>query len=489
MSNNDETIEVLDEYELEKGLVHVIIYKEPKSGLYVYRVIEPTITDKLSNAITRVREYLLNSKLLIDDTELTNNRVREAVKSITEKLKLNPTDEEFETLVYYVTRDSVGYGKINPLLWDGFIEDIHINGPGKPVYVWHSKYENLRTNIVLNEGELDSLIIKVSQRAGKNISSAQPILEGLLPEGVRVEVSLKEVAPNGPILTIRKFRSVPFTIVDLVSEGVSSAEIIAFLWFLLEHGVSMIIIGPTGAGKTTLLNALLFMIRPEGRVVTVEDTREINIPHEQWVPLVTRESSTPEVTNVGMYDLVKLSMRIRPDYLVIGELRGEEAYVFFQAMASGHVGLTTIHAGSIDAAVRRLISKPMNVPRALLPVASIFIEVGRVKLGNAIVRRVLNVMELLEVRGDKPITNPIYVWDRTSQRFVKVGGSKVIADLVSMGRVTEEEVAGELERRRRLIEAMAQYGFKSPEAVFRVTRNYYVNPEGTYRKVLGGELP
>jgi len=152
MSNNDETIEVLDEYELEKGLVHVIIYKEPKSGLYVYRVIEPPITDKLSNAITRVREYLLNSKLLIDDTELTNNRVREAVKSITEKLKLNPTDEEFETLVYYVTRDSVGYGKINPLLWDGFIEDIHINGPGKPVYVWHSRYENLRTNIVLNEG-------------------------------------------------------------------------------------------------------------------------------------------------------------------------------------------------------------------------------------------------------------------------------------------------------------------------------------------------
>ena len=145
-------------------------------------------------------------------------------------------------------------------------------------------------------------------------------------------------------------------------------------------------------------------------------------------------------------------------------------------------------AGSIDAAVRRLISKPMSVPRALLPIASIFIEVGRVKLGNAIVRRVLNVVELLEVRGDKPITNPIYVWDRVSQRFVKVGESKVIAGLVSMGRVTEEEVARELERRR-LIEAMAQYGFRSPEAVFRVTRNYYVDPEGTYRKVLGGELP
>ncbi|WP_243666309.1 type II/IV secretion system ATPase subunit [Vulcanisaeta sp. JCM 16159] len=166
------------------------------------------------------------------------------------------------------------------------------------------------------------------------------------------------------IVTIRKFRTNPITIIDLITDGVIRAEALATLWFMLENGISMVIIGPTGAGKTTLLNALLFLIRPEARIVTIEDAREINIPHEQWVPLVVRESETPNVQSVTAYDLVKVSMRIRPDYMVVGELRGEEAYVFFQGLASGHTGLTTIHASSLNAAVRRLLSKPMSVPPA-----------------------------------------------------------------------------------------------------------------------------
>ncbi|MGC8542588.1 MAG: type II/IV secretion system ATPase subunit, partial [Vulcanisaeta sp.] len=475
-NKSNEVTEVLEEYEVVKGLVHVMIYKETSTGLFIYKVFEPAVTQKISEAILDIRKFILNNNLIsdLDNYGTSSSQVKKAIDIAVRRLKLHLTNDEVDVISYYLIRDTVGYGKIDPLVMDGFIEDIHVNGPNRPVYVWHSKYENLKTNIVLNESELNSLIVKISQRVGKNVNSAQPVLEGLLPDGLRVEIALTDVVPYGPIVTIRKFRAIPLTVIDLVSEGVVSAEIVALLWFLLEHGVSMIIIGPTGAGKTTLLNALLFLIRPESRIVTVEDTRELNIPHEQWVALVTRESNMPDVANIDMYSLVKLSMRIRPDYLVIGELRGDEAYVFFQAMASGHIGLTTIHAGSIDAAIRRLISKPMSVPRALLPMASIFIQIGRVKLGNTNARRILSVAELLEVKGDRPITNPLYVWNKERNTFERIGESKTLHDLISSGVITGERVSEELERRRRLIEAMVSYGFRSPEIVFRITRNYYV---------------
>ncbi len=325
-------------------------------------MIEPTLSDNASKVLAKARELLKMSSALPRDGEI-DEYLRSLVNDAMSRLRIKLSNDELRSIMYYLVRDTAGYGKVDPLIKDDYIEDININGPNRPVYVWHSRYEHLRTNITLSNDELSSLVVKISQRVGKNVSSAYPILEGLLPEGLRVELGLRDVSPYGPIVTIRKFRANPITVIDLLIDGVIKAEAIATLWFMLENGISMVIIGPTGAGKTTLLNALLFLIRPEARVVTIEDTREINIPHEQWVPLVVRESETPNVQNVTAYDLVKVSMRIRPDYLVIGELRGgEEAYVFFQGLASGHTGLTTIHASSLIAAVRRLLSRPMSVP-------------------------------------------------------------------------------------------------------------------------------
>lgn len=271
--------------------------------------------------------------------------------------------------------------------------------------------------------------------------------------------------------------------------NIISAEAMATLWFMLENGINLVIIGPTGAGKTTLLNALLFLIRPEARIVTIEDTREINIPHEQWIPLVVRESETPNVQSVTAYDLVKVSMRIRPDYLVVGELRGEEAYVFFQGLASGHTGLATIHAGSLNAAVRRLLSKPMSVPPALIPLANIFIMINRVKLGDRVVRRVIDISELLDITRGGLRVNTLFRWSKDRDALVKLSDSALIADLIRAGRASQEEVDRELRRRVEVLDAMVRYGFRSPDAVFRVTRNYYVDPERTYRAVISGELP
>ncbi len=206
--------------------------------------------------------------------------------------------------------------------------------------------------------------------------------------------------------------------------------------------------------------------------------------------MVVRESETPNVQSITAYDLVKVSMRIRPDYLVVGELRGgEEAYVFFQGgLASGHTGLATMHASSLNAAVRRLLSKPMNVPPALIPLANVFILINRVKLGDRIVRRIIDISELLDVRRSGLRVNTLFRWSKDRDELTRLGDSALIADLVRMGRVSQEEVNMELKRRAEIMMAMAKYGFRSPDAVFRVTRNYYVDPERTYKSVIGGEL-
>lgn len=481
-------IELIDEYEIVKGLIGVLIVRDRITGLYVYNVVEPTLSENAGKVLARARELLRVSSSLPGGNNI-EGYLKSLVDETMSRLRIRLDDNELRSVMYYLVRDTVGYGRIDPLVRDDHIEDVNINGPNKPVYVWHGRYEHLRTNIALSNDELNSLVVKISQRVGKNISSAYPILEGLLPEGLRIELGLRDISPYGPVITIRKFKVNPITIVDLITDGVINADAMATLWFMLENGINMVIIGPTGAGKTTLLNALLFLIRPEARIVTIEDTREINIPHEQWVPLVTRESETPNVQSVTAYDLVKVSMRIRPDYLVVGELRGEEAYVFFQGLASGHTGLATIHASSLSAAARRLLSKPMSVPPALIPLANVFILINRVRVSAGIARRVIDISELLDVTRSGLRVNTLFRWGRDKDELVKLGNSALMTDLVRMGRVSQEEVDRELRRRAEILIAMAKYGFRMPDAVFRVTRNYYVDPEMTHRAVISGELP
>jgi flagellar protein FlaI len=255
----------------------------------------------------------------------------------------------------------------------------------------------------------------------------------------------------------------------------------------MEYGNSIIIIGPTGAGKTTLLNALLYLLRPDVRVVTVEDTRELNLLHEQWVALVTRESDTPGVRNVDMYELVKMSMRIRPDYLIIGELRGSESYVFFQALASGHTGLTTLHAGSVVSAIRRLIAKPMNVPKSLLPMANVFVSIRRVRLGDSVVRRVVEISEFIKLSKEGIVTNRVYLWNKKVDQMSRDRESVMLRRIVGLGLI--DDVEPELARREALIGSMVKHGFGSPNTVFRIIRNYHTNPEETLKVVLDGEVP
>jgi len=241
-------------------------------------------------------------------------------------------------ILYYMERNLLGFGPIDPLMRDPNIEDISCDGVGKPIYVWHRKYESIPTNIVINDiNYLNALIMKFAHMAGKHVSTAYPVVDAMLPGKHRFAATFgTEVSPKGPTFTIRKFREKPFSVTELIRYGTIDSLTAAYLWTLIEHGRTVMIAGGTGAGKTTLLNVLSLFIKPGMKIVTVEDIPELNLPHENWVQLISRPSYIvgAKTGEVSLFDLVKLSLRYRPDYLIVGEVRGEEAYVLFQALAS-----------------------------------------------------------------------------------------------------------------------------------------------------------
>ena len=490
-----------DYYAIEPGRVYALIHYDD-SGTLVYEVIEPPLTEEdkkiLSTLVDKIRERIFRMRTV--PIEIIYNKSREKIEKIiteeiektTKELKLDLTSSQLDKYLYYIKRDIVGFGKLDPLMKDPYIEDINVNGPGRPVYVWHAKYEHLKTNIVFETAEeLYSYIVKISQLVGKNISSANPILEGLIANYARVEAALADIAPLGHILNIRKFRIEPFTVIDLIELGTLSPEAVAYLWLMVDYRKNIIILGPTGSGKTTLLNALLYLIRPEVRIVTIEDTREISIPHDQWVALVTRPSISSQVREITQFELVKMSMRIRPDYLIVGEIRGEEAYALFQAFASGHAGLTTIHADSISAAILRLISKPMNVPKPLLKLANIFINIQRIKVDEKITRRVVEICEFSEYKS-KPEFITMFRYNVLKdylEMITPIEESKIFKEISREKMLTIVELKKEFIRRKELLKSMVKYRFRDPSTVFRIIRAYYRNPEDTFHKVLSGILP
>ena len=329
-------------------------------------------------------------------------------------------ESSWSVLEYYLCRDLVGFGEIDVIMNDPMIEDLSVNGLNLPVYVWHRKHESLPTNLIFtDENALDNLIVKLAHLSGKHISTAFPILDAMLPGKDRLAATFRrEVSPDGGSFSIRRFREEPFSIIDLIKMGTINEEIAAYFWMLIENRMTMAVIGGTGAGKTSTLNAFASLVKPAMKIVTVEEIPELNLPHENWVRLVSRESyglgafKTGEVT---LFDLVKTSLRYRPDYIVVGEIRGEEAFVLFQALAVGHGGLTTIHAENLEYTVKRLTSHPMNVAKPYIPLVNVAPLVERVRLPpskneeSTFGRRIKTVTEIVDYENYNTISewNPI----------------------------------------------------------------------------------
>lgn len=420
--------EVLEKYSLTPPFAYAMITQEPSQKLPYYFVDELELSPK--------ELQLYNNILSVLQTELRAPRedvdpkkyFADQAKLIAERYKLTQgknVQVSWAKILYYAERDLVGFGMIDALMRDPNIEDVSVDGTGKSVFVYHRKYESIETNLSFpNEQKLDDSIVRLVHMSGKHVSTAFPIVDATLPGGHRLAATFrKEVSPQGSTLTIRKFRKDPITIIDLINFGVLDYNIAAYAWLLIENRFTSVVVGATASGKTTFLNALLSMVNPNSKIVTIEEVQEINIHHINWAALVSRLSYGLSETNIGevsLFNLVKTAMRMRPDIMVVGEVRGEEAYALFQAISTGHGGLATLHAEDAGSAIQRLTSKPMDVAPSYISFLDLIFSVRRVAIPNAanpgspkIVRRVLAVEE---VESATKHTHS-FIWDPNKDKF------------------------------------------------------------------------
>jgi flagellar protein FlaI len=382
-------------------------------------------------------------------------------------------------------------GILEALLRDPYIEDISCNGVGVPIYVWHKRYESLPTNLeFVNRSSLNDYIVLLAHRSGKHVSVAFPILDAILPGMHRVAATYgTEVTPSGGSFTIRKFRAEPFSIAEQVLYGTLSPELVAYMWLLFENKMNALVIGATGAGKTSLLNSFCSLYKQNYKVVTVEETPEIHLSLPNWVRLVVREvyGVTGQVgTNITLFDLVRTSLRYRPDYIIVGEVRGEEAYVLFQAMATGHGGLTTMHAESIQTVVSRLTSPPMNISPAYIPLVNVVVHIERVMLraGEGLVIPARRVRSLWEI-GEYDKYLQLARWDPINDQFVHDFRESVMLERIAERTGSpKDEIIAELKRRALYVRWMAAKGVKKFDEVASLITQYYLDPEQSYMSAI-----
>ncbi len=478
----------IDEYWIKEPHSKVSILTLPElGGAKAYYIGEVELSQEEKDAYGKLIDILGKEleppKTEVDAKAYVLNEARRLAAKY--RSAVGKFDEaSWDRVLYHLERDLIGFAFIQVPMNDPGIEDISANGVGIPIYIWHRRYESMPTNLVFkDEKSLDDLIIKLAHLAGKHVSTAFPIVDAMLPGQHRLAATFKqEVSPKGTSFTIRKFREEPFSVIDLLELGTLDERIAAYFWLLLENRNTLIVIGGTGAGKTSCLNALASLVKPSMKIVTVEEIPELNLPHENWVQLVSRESYGLGLTKTGevsLFDLVRTSLRYRPDYVAVGEVRGAEAFVLFQAMATGHGGMCTLHAENLDYAVKRLTSPPMNVAHAYIPLMNVATIVERVQLpssstGLSFGRRLRTVNEVVDYEKYDPIS----VWNPKDDSFdVDYTGSMLIEKVAARQGKSLKEVWREIERRAFVLKQMKQAGIRRNDDVARAIAQYYVDPE------------
>ena len=494
-------VPILEEtYPVSPPFSYVLIQTDPVTKRTQYMIVEIPLDSKETAIYKKIFDVMLDELdvdlSVLKSTEKAEEFLKKKIVDIIKRYRISLNESQFEKIMYYLTRDLIGYGKIQPFMLDPNIEDISCDGTGIPIYVWHRKYESISTNISFdNAAELDSFIIKLAQRANRHISIANPLLDASLPDGSRIQLTYgKEVTQRGSTFTVRKFKADPFTITDLILYNTIDLDIAAYYWFTMEHNISTLIAGGTAAGKTTLLNTIAMMIKPDMKVVTIEDTAELNLAHENWIPSVVR-SGFGETTESGfrrgqisMYELLRAAMRQRPDYIIVGEIRGEEAYAMFQAMSTGHRGLGTIHGDSVEGVIHRLESKPMNIPRSMMKSLDLIHVVRKVRLQSKFARRTQSVTEIigLDPVTEEILTNKLYQWNPKDDTFIYFGRSYVLEKIMESTGLEEQEIYDELERRKTILRWMVKKRIRYFEDVASVIQEYNSDPDRTLEKARKG---
>jgi len=371
---------------------------------------------------------------------------------------------DYEYLKYYLIRDKIGLGFLEPFTRDPWLEDITCRGMGF-VYVVHKIFGPLETSIEFkSEEELDTFVIKLAERIGKPVSHARPIVDATLPDGSRINIVYgHDVSLHGSNFTIRKFAKVPISITQLIAWNTIDARLAAYLWILLNNNMSGFICGETASGKTTTLNAIAALIPPTYKVISIEDTAEVQLPHLNWVRELTRDTGVKE-SSVSMFDLLRAALRQRPNYIIVGEIRGVEASIAFQAMQTGHPVLSTFHASSVERVIQRLTGDPIKIPKSFMDNLNFILIQSAVWREGIMVRRVLSVNEIIgyDPKIDAIVYVPVFVWDPARDVFMFRGKGasylleNKIALMKGIGRTEMRKIYDELEMRAHFLKLLTE---------------------------------
>lgn len=403
------------------------------------------------------------------------------------------SNEYLDNLSLKLLRDIIGYGEIDPLIQDDDLEEIMINGIDKPIFVYHRKYGMMKTNIQFNdEKELMDLIDSIARQINRRIDQESPILDGRLMDGSRINATIPPASADGPTLTIRKFKKDPLTIVDLINSKTISVELAAFLWLCFDglgvKSANAIISGGTSSGKTTTLNALCAFINPKERIITIEDTLELQIPHEHVIRMETKQANIENKGELTMNDLVKNSLRQRPDRIIVGEVRAEEAITLFTALNTGHSGFGTLHSNDARETITRLTNEPMSVPKIMIGAIDFIIMQNRIYTPSGVsFRRISEVAEVVGIEEGVVQLNKIFEWNPETDRIENVSvSSKALSQIANLSGKSINDLGREIENRQTVLNHMVKQDIRSVSDVKAILDLYCKDSEKVLNRILLG---
>lgn len=463
-----------------------------------YNVFKQKYSSEEKLLLSELRENLVDLAILSDESlQVNEDKLLNDIKNfLFAKLANNSqnnaiSNEYLDNLARKLFQDLVGYGEIDPLIRDDNLEEIMVIGIDKPVFVYHREYGMMKTNILFKDaGEVMNLIDSIARQINRRIDQESPILDGRLPDGSRVNATIPPISADGPSMTIRKFKRDPLTIIDLINSKTISVELAAFFWLCFDglgvKSANAIISGGTSSGKTTTLNALSSFINPKERIITIEDTLELQIPHEHVIRMETRPPNVENRGELTMNDLVKNSLRQRPDRIIVGEVRGSEAITLFTALNTGHSGFGTLHSNDARETITRLTNAPMSVPNIMISAIDFIIMQNRIYRSDGVsFRRISEVAEVSGIEEGVIQLNKIFEWDPQSDTIKNVGiTSKTLTEIANVSGNSLNSLYDEIKNREIVLQHMVDQNIRSIRDVSTVLEMYYLDSQKVLNRIL-----
>lgn len=463
-----------------------------------YNVFKQKYSSEEKLLLSELRENLVDLAISSDESlQVNEDKLLNDIKNfLFAKLANNSqnntiSNEYLDNLARKLFQDLVGYGEIDPLIRDDNLEEIMVIGIDKPVFVYHREYGMMKTNILFKDaGEVMNLIDSIARQINRRIDQESPILDGRLPDGSRVNATIPPFSADGPSMTIRKFKRDPLTIIDLINSKTISVELAAFFWLCFDglgvKSANAIISGGTSSGKTTTLNALSSFINPKERIITIEDTLELQIPHEHVIRMETRPPNVENRGELTMNDLVKNSLRQRPDRIIVGEVRGSEAITLFTALNTGHSGFGTLHSNDARETITRLTNAPMSVPNIMISAIDFIIMQNRIYRSDGVsFRRISEVAEVSGIEEGVIQLNKIFEWDPQSDTIKNVGiTSKTLTEIANVSGNSLNSLYDEIKNREIVLQHMVDQNIRSIRDVSTVLEMYYLDSQKVLNRIL-----